>query len=146
MADPSLTFKILEEDGRCDFILHLTANRIFDPSLSARWSFRNRASLIKRFQLMEKRVRNPRHSLASVPWPRCFPPYSKGKRENSFFIGSFRVHRKNGFMIAHVLAISSSFEKRPIICQGRGENLESQFTLPSDFFSDVLSTLERMDS
>jgi hypothetical protein len=143
MGIPTITFEVLEEKGRCDFILHVTANRIFDESLSARWSFPSRDALVRRFERMVIRVRNPRRSLASVPWPRCLPPYSRGRRKNSFLIGSFRVHRKSGIMIAHTLAMSSSFGAYSIICQGRGENLESQFILPADFFENALTILAR---
>lgn len=141
MGSPTITFEVLEEEGRCEFILHVTANRIFDSSFSVRWSFPSRSAMVRRFERMELRVRNPRRSMASVPWPRCFPTYSKNWREKSFLIGSFRVHRKCGLMISHTLVMSSASGHQPIICQGRGEYLESQFTLPSDFFGNTLKIL-----
>jgi hypothetical protein len=145
MALPTITFEITQHQGRCELTVDIVANQLFDTSLSQRWSFSSKIAMRRRLERIKNRISNPRRALASVPWPRCFPPYSRAQREKSFFIGSLRVYRKGEYLLSHTLAISTSFGAHPIICQGRGDYLESQFMLPLDFFDKVLATLDHKD-
>lgn len=142
MSLSTITFKITEDQGRCELKVDIVANRLFDSSLSHRWSFSSENAMRRRLERIRSRIHNPRRDLASVPWSRCFPPYSRTQREKSFFIGSLRVYRKGEYLLSHTLVISASFGAHPILCQGRGDYTESQFTLPVDFFDTVLATLD----
>jgi hypothetical protein len=121
--------------------MNIVANRLFDTSLSQRWSFSSKSAMRKQLERIRNRIHNPRRALASVPWSRCFPPYLRAQREISFLIGSLRVYRKGEYSLSHTLVISASFGGHPILCQGRGDHTESQFTLPVDFFDRVLVVL-----
>ena len=142
MALPTITFEIMQDQGRCELTVDIVANRLFDSSLSQRWSFSSKSAMRRRLERIRNRIHNPRRDLASVPWSRCFPPYSRAQRERSFLIGSLRVYRKGEYLLSHTLVISASFGGHSILCQGRGDYLESQFTLPENFFDTVLGTLD----
>ena len=139
MALPTITFEITQDQGRCELAVSIVANRPFDESLQARWSFSSLNAMRRRLERIRSRVHRPCRGVTSVPWPRCFPPYSRNQREQSFFIGSLRTYRGGREILSHTLAISASFGAHPIIWLGR-DNPESQFTLSADFFDTVLAT------